>query len=78
VQTAGKEIGQVTASASKTVTHADKMVGNLEDLTAPRSRLRDDLEAAVRDLAASAASLRNFSRTVEQKPNAILLGRESR
>jgi len=78
VKTAGKEIATVAASADKTVGRADKMVGNLGDLTAPRSPLRDDLEAAVRDLAASAASLRNFSRTVEEKPNAILLGRDAR
>jgi paraquat-inducible protein B len=78
VKTAGKEIASVATSADKTVGHADKVVGNLGDLTAPRSPLRDDLEAAARDLAASAASLRNFSRTVEEKPNAILLGRDAR
>jgi paraquat-inducible protein B len=78
VKTAGKEIGTIATSADKTVSHADKVVGNLGDLTAPRSPLRDDLEAAARDLAASAAALRNFSRTVEEKPNAILLGRDAR
>jgi paraquat-inducible protein B len=47
---------------------------NLHDLTAPRSPLRDDLEAAVRDLAATTASLRNFGREVERKPSVLLLG----
>jgi paraquat-inducible protein B len=77
VQTAGKGIDKVTASADRAVTRADKVMNNLNDLTAPRSPMRDDLTAAIRDLAASASSLRNFSHDIERNPNSLLLGRAS-
>jgi paraquat-inducible protein B len=44
----------------------------------PSSQFRGDLQATVRDLAASASSLRNFAETIERNPNALLMGRSSR
>jgi paraquat-inducible protein B len=78
VQTSGKAIDQVAATADRAAAEAEKVMNNLNDLTAPRSPMRGNLEAALRDLAASASSLRNFSREVERNPNVILLGRGSR
>jgi paraquat-inducible protein B len=78
VVTSGKEIDQVAATAERAAAEAEKVMDNLNDLTAPRSPMRGNLEAAVRDLAASASSLRNFSRDVERNPNVILLGHASR
>jgi paraquat-inducible protein B len=41
----------------------------------PRSEMRGDLEASLRDLAASASSLRTFSRELERSPVSALKGR---
>ena len=78
VRTTGKQLDQVVATVDRAATRADKVLGNLNDLTAPRSPLRDDLETAVRDLAASASSLRNFTHEAERNPSSLLLGRASK
>jgi paraquat-inducible protein B len=78
IQTTGKDFGKVAETADRAAARADKVMSNLNDITAPRSPLRDDLAAAVRDLAASASSLRNFTRDVERNPGATLFGRSSK
>jgi paraquat-inducible protein B len=78
VLASGKEIDRVAATAERAASEAEKVANNLNELTAPRSPMRDNLEATVRDLAAGASSLRNFSRDVERNPSLILLGRASR
>jgi phospholipid/cholesterol/gamma-HCH transport system substrate-binding protein len=78
VLTSGKNIDRLTVTAERAAADADKVVANLNNLTAPRSPLRDNLEATLRDLAASAGSLRNFSRDIERNPSVILLGRAAR
>jgi paraquat-inducible protein B len=78
VQTDGKQIGQFATTADHAASRAQKVMENLDDMTAPRSPMRGDLEAALRDLAASASSLRNFTHDLNRNPGATLLGRESR
>jgi len=78
ISTNGKAINQAVTTVNRAATQAEKVMDNLHDITSARSPVRGDLEAAVRDLAASAASLRNFSREVERHPNAILLGRSAK
>ena len=78
VSTTGKQLDQAVATVNRAASQAEKVMDNLHDITAARSPVRGDLEAAVRDLAASAASLRNFSREVERHPSAILLGRSAK
>ena len=56
----------------------ETVIGSLNDLTAPRAPMRGDFEAAIRDLAASASSLREFSHELVRNPNALLLGRGSK
>lgn len=73
-----KQIQEVLTSVNRTMAKADTVVGSLNDMTAPRAPMRGDLEAAVRDLAASASSLRNFSHELERNPSALLLGRSSK
>ena len=75
VVASGKDIDQVAANAQSAVADAQKLVQNLNSLTAQRSSLRDNLDATMRDLAASASSLRNFSQDVERNPSVLLLGR---
>jgi paraquat-inducible protein B len=78
VETAGKEIEAVLTALSGTIAKADVVVGSLNDMTAVRAPLRADLESTLRDLAASANSLRDFSRQIERNPSALLLGRASK
>lgn len=72
------EISRAVAAADRTVNEAEALLSTLNDMTERRSDFRGDLEAAVRDLAASASSLRSFAETIERNPNAVLMGRSSR
>jgi paraquat-inducible protein B len=74
IQTAAKQIDQVMASAGKATARANQVLDSVNDLTGPHAPMRGDLEAAIRDLAASASSLRNFSHQIERNPSALLLG----
>jgi paraquat-inducible protein B len=47
----------------------------LQDILSPRSIDRANLDAALRDIAASAASLRGFSSDIERNPQLLLMGR---
>ncbi len=78
IDTTTKQLDQTIASVNRVAAQAEKVMDNLHDITAARSPVRGDLEATMRDLAASAASLRNFSRDVEQHPNDLLLGRSGK
>jgi paraquat-inducible protein B len=41
-------------------------------MTAPNSRMRDDLQSTMRDLAASASSLRSFTHEIERNPSNLI------
>jgi paraquat-inducible protein B len=74
----GKEIDDVLKVANRAAVKAESAMGSVNDLVSPRAPLRGDLEAAVRDLSASANSLRNFSHELERNPSALLLGRSAK
>jgi paraquat-inducible protein B len=74
----GGELSRTLTAAERTVRQAQTLLDSLNGLAEPRSQFRSDLEAALRDLAASASSLRNFADAVERNPNALLMGRSSR
>jgi paraquat-inducible protein B len=78
VNARGGELGHTIATADRAVRQAEMLLGSLNGLVEPRSAFRGDLEATIRDLAASASSLRSFAETVERNPNALLMGRSSR
>ena len=71
----GRELQLVLASAERTAKSAETLMGSLNSIAAPRSELRGNLEAALRDLADSASSLRSFSRELERNPVGALRGR---
>jgi len=73
----GNELAKVLASSDRTARQAEALVASLRDATAPNSRMRDDLEAAIRDLAASASSLRSFAHQIAGNPSTVLLGRHA-
>jgi paraquat-inducible protein B len=83
--TRGAELSRILGDADKTLGDADKtlqavsgLVLSANSLIAPRSQARDDLEAMLRDLSASASALRDFSRTIDRDPSLVLRGRASR
>jgi paraquat-inducible protein B len=65
----GDALKRVLASSDRTVHDADALIESLNEMTAPNSRIRDDLQSTTRDLAASASSLRNFTHEIERNPS---------
>jgi paraquat-inducible protein B len=74
----GAEVARVLGTVDRLARRAEALLASLDGLTAPRSQLRGDLEAAARDLAASTGSLRGFARTIERDPSALLRGAGAR
>jgi paraquat-inducible protein B len=71
----GKQLDQLMATTGQAVTQTQRLVTSLADATGPRAPMRTDLEATLRDLAASASSLRTLSRNLERDPAGTLLRR---
>jgi paraquat-inducible protein B len=78
IATNGRDMDQLLRTAQATAAQAEKLVATLNDMTAPRSPMRDDLQSSVRDLAASAGSLRAFTRDLERDPTGTLLRKTAR
>jgi paraquat-inducible protein B len=78
VDNRGSELSRALISADRAINQAEVFLKSLNSLTDARAQFRSNLEAAVRDLAATASSLRSFADTVERNPNSLLLGRGSR
>lgn len=74
----GAELSKLLVTAEEAARRADELIASLNQLMSERSRFRGDLEATVRDLAATASSLRSFSRQLEQNPSLLLRGRSER
>ena len=70
----GNELSRVLVEAEHTMHEAELFAVSLKEMTSPRSQTRGDLEAAVRDLAATASSLRDFSHEIERNPSRVLTG----
>jgi paraquat-inducible protein B len=75
VVVSGRELQRVLASAQATARSAETLMASLNTIAGPLSPMRADLEASLRDFAASASSLRTFSRELERSPIAALRGR---
>jgi len=74
----GEELSSTLKAADRSAHQAETLLTTLNGLVESRSQLRVNLEATLRDLAASAGSLRNFASTIERDPNALLIGRSRR
>ena len=71
----GNELSRVLVEAEHTMHEAELFAVSLKEMTSPRSQTRGDLEKeAVRDLAATASSLRDFSHEIERNPSRVLTG----
>jgi paraquat-inducible protein B len=78
IATNGRDLDLLLQTAQGAATQAQALVTSLNDLTAERSPLRDDLQASARDLAASAGSLRTFTREFERDPTRTLFKKAPR
>jgi paraquat-inducible protein B len=78
LSTRGQELGRVFASAEKALQASRDLLASANGLVARGARPRDDLEATLRDLAASASALRDLSQALDRDPNIALLGRKGR
>ena len=70
----GAQIAALLDTTDRAARQVQTLLASMNSLAAPRSRFREDLEAAARDLAASAASLRGFSRQIDRDPSTLLRG----
>jgi phospholipid/cholesterol/gamma-HCH transport system substrate-binding protein len=74
----GGELSRTLITINHAAHEAETLLGSLNGLADSRSVLRGNLEASIRDLAASASALRGFAQSVERNPNALLMGRANR
>jgi len=71
----GAELHALLVQTNETMRHANETLTNLQGLVSTRSPERAELDAALRDVAASAAALRGFASDVERNPQLLLTGR---
>jgi paraquat-inducible protein B len=71
----GADLEQLLKSAERVTQQTDLVIADLNRMIAERSALRGNLDSAARDLAASANSMRGFTRAIERDPSLLLRGR---
>ncbi|MBM9401151.1 MCE family protein [Gluconacetobacter azotocaptans] len=71
----GEDLHQTLASATRATDEARRTLEGVESIVSTRSADRENFDAALRDVAAAAASLRGFAGDVERNPQLLLLGR---
>jgi paraquat-inducible protein B len=71
----GADVAHLMQSGDHAVQQANTLLSALSSMTDARSEFRGNLEASVRDFAATAASLRELARTLERDPSIVLHGR---
>lgn len=70
------ELNQRGKDLHMTLVSATKTLDSLQDILSERSADRANLDAALRDIAVTAASLRGFASDVERNPQLLLMGRK--
>jgi paraquat-inducible protein B len=68
----GKDLDRLLRSANRTVNQTDALVTSLSAMSSPRG----DLQASLRDLAASASSLRSLTHDLDRSPLRTMLRKE--
>jgi paraquat-inducible protein B len=74
----GDALKRVLITSDRAMSDAETLLISLKEMTAPNSPMRSDLQAATRDLAESAGSLRGFTREIERDPSVLLSGKTNR
>ncbi len=67
-------LDRLSGTADQALGRTAKLAADVDDMVALRSPVRTDLAASLRDLAASASSLRSFTRDLARNPAGTLLG----
>jgi paraquat-inducible protein B len=78
IAVSGGQLAIVLQNTARDTAQAEAVLKSLRDLTAPYSPARMNLEASLRDLAASSASLRDLTRDLARHPTATLIGGRSK
>ena len=76
IDEAQPELQATLASARAAAAAAEQAMVRVNELTDPRAPLRGDLDAAIRDLGQAARGLREWSELLDEKPNAVIFGRD--
>jgi|HubBroStandDraft_1064217.scaffolds.fasta_scaffold44566_3 paraquat-inducible protein B len=74
----GEDVNRTLSEADKTLQAARGLMASANSLVALRSQSRGDIDASLRDLAATASSFRDFAESIERDPGLLLRGRSSR
>jgi paraquat-inducible protein B len=74
----GRALDPVVASAAQATANANTLLISLNGMIGPDTPMRDNLEASLRDLAASASSLRDLTRNLQRNPGGTLFGKAQR
>jgi paraquat-inducible protein B len=74
----GQELSRTLIAAERALQGARDLAASANSLVARGARPRDDLEATLHDLAASASSLRDLLQSVDRDPSVVLRGRGAR
>jgi len=69
------DLHALLVSSARAARQASETLNDVRSLTSSRSETRANLESALRDLAATAASLRGLASDVERNPQLLLTGR---
>jgi len=73
LKTNGDDLDRLLQTAQRTATEADTLLASLNDMTDAHSEMRGDLQASLRDLAASSSSLRSLTEDLQRNPVGTLL-----
>ena len=74
----GEELSRALVATQKTLRSVDGLMTSANGLIELGSQPRSDIEATLRDLAASTSALRDFSQSIDRDPSVVLRGRASR
>jgi paraquat-inducible protein B len=74
----GRALDPVVASAAQATANANTLLISLNGMVGPDTPMRGNLEASLRDLAASASSLRDLTRNLQRNPGGTLFGKAQR
>jgi paraquat-inducible protein B len=75
VSAKGRALDPVVVSAAEATANANKLLISLNGMVGPEAPMRGDLEASLRDFAASANSLRDLTRNLQRNPSGTLFGK---
>ena len=70
----GGQLEVLIKTARQATNAIRRTASDMNTLIQPQGQIARDLESSLRDLAATASSLRSFARQIERNPNALLLG----